>query len=95
MFVFPPIDAMQQVPWSMILDKLILDFDIFYLVFWFPRLSWVEIAEAFGALALCKCVSDQIEAWLLAPVKARLKAPLGRLITAVAPALARRLGLAP
>jgi hypothetical protein len=87
-----PFDVLQHVPWSMVIDKLMLDFDIFDLVLWFPKLSWGEIIKAFGALALCKCVSDQIENWLLAPVKARLKQPLQRWLAARSPRLARRMG---
>jgi hypothetical protein len=92
MLIIPPLDAIQQVPWSMVIDKLLSDFDMLDLVFWFPRLSWPELGKAFGGMILCKCASDQIENWALAPLKARLKMRIGRCIGARWPRLACRLG---
>ena len=94
MSAFPPIDTLQQIPWSILLDKFVLDFDILDVVFWTPRLSWPEIGKAFGAVIICKCITDQIESWLLAPVKAKAKALIGPAIAARWPQFARRLRLA-
>jgi hypothetical protein len=90
MVIYPPLDAVLQVPWSVLIDKLLFDFDMLDLVFWFPRLSWPELGQAFGGMVLCKCASDQIENWALAPLKTRLKARIGRCW----PRLGQRLGWA-
>lgn len=90
-----PCDLAIVVPFSGLLDKLLLDFDFLDIVFWFPRLSWEEFAKAFGAYLACKCISDQIDHWAFAPIKNRMKAGLARRIALRWPALAQRLNLKP
>lgn len=89
--VFLPCDLSIIIPFSGMLDKLLLDFDIFDIVFWFPRLSWVEFAKALGAYLTCKCVSDQIERLAFAPIKNRLKSGLARRLAGRWPVIAHRL----
>ena len=89
MLVFPPVDALQQIPWSILLDKFVLDFDILDVVFWIPRMTWPEIGKAFGAVVICKCITDQIEGWVLAPVKRGLKALAAPFLSRRFPSLAR------
>lgn len=95
MMSFLPPDLIAAVPHAIVIDKLLLDFDMLDLVFWLPKLSWPEIGKAFGAMVLCKCASDQIENWALAPIKSRLKRRLAAPIGRRWPVLARRLGLSP
>ncbi|MEQ1688321.1 MAG: hypothetical protein ABL874_07090 [Sphingopyxis sp.] len=92
--IFLPCDLAIVVPFSGLLDKWLLDFDIVDIVVWFPRLSWVEFAKAFGAYLACKCMSDQIDRWAFAPIKHRIKARLARQVVLKWPSLARRLNLA-
>lgn len=91
MMIFLPADLFTAVPLAAVIDKLLLDFDMLDLVVWFPKLSWAEIGKAFAAMVLCKCVSDQIENWALAPIKARLRQRLARRLAGRWPRFARRL----
>jgi len=90
-----PLDTAIVVPAAVVLDKLLLDFDILDVMLWFPKLSWIECIKAIGAVLACKCVTDQIERWALAPLKSRAKTSLGRSLARRWPALARRLNLVP
>lgn len=92
MVFLSPLDAV-VVPGAVLLDKLLLDFDVLDIMLWFPRLSWIECVRAIGAVVACKCVTDQIERWALAPLKRRAKASLGRSLARYWPTLARRLNL--
>ncbi len=90
-----PLDTAIVVPAAVVLDKLLLDFDILDVMLWFPKLSWIECIKAIGAVLACKCVTDQIERWALAPLKSRARTSLGRNLARRWPALARRLNLVP
>lgn len=91
--IFLPCDLAIVIPFSGVLDKLLLDFDIFDIVFWFPRLSWTEFAKALGAYLACKCVSDQIERLAFAPIKSRLKAGMLQSLADRWPSIARKFNL--
>ncbi len=76
MLLFLPTDVLPLLPSAAVIDKLLLDFDLLDLAWWFPHLSWNEFGRAFGAFFACKLAGDQVERWALAPVKARAKTML-------------------
>lgn len=90
MILILPLDFNVLVPLSLFIDKLVLDFDVLDVMFWFPRLSWAEFGRALAAVLVCKYLSDQVERWAFAPLKARLKRVLGGAIASRFPRLARR-----
>ncbi len=92
MLFFIPIDFLQAQPFSILVDKFLLNFDILDVMVWYPRLSWVELSRALGAVLACKVAGDQVERWALAPIKSRVKRKLGLWCARHWPALARRLG---
>jgi hypothetical protein len=85
-----PADFFVLLPWSGVIEKFVLNFDMIDIVLWFPRLSWGEIMQAFGAVVLCHCASDQISRWALDPIKARIKKAAFIAIARRYPALATR-----
>lgn len=73
MLLFLVTDFALPIPGGLLLDKLILNFDMMDLVFWYPRLSWSELGKCALALIGSKILVDQIERWALAPVKRRVR----------------------
>jgi hypothetical protein len=92
MFFALPFDVSLLTPVSLLIDKFLLDFDVLDVMVWYPRLSWIELGRALGAVLACKVAGDQVERWALAPIKSRVKRKLGCWCARTWPGLSRRLG---
>lgn len=85
------LDVTILTPVSLLIDKFLLDFDVLDVMVWYPRLSWIELGRALGAVLVCKIAGDQVERWALAPLKSRVKRKLGNWCASRWPQLLRRL----
>lgn len=86
-----PFDFLPVLPFSLLIDKFLLNFDILDVMVWYPRLSWIELSRAIAAVLACKIAGDQVERWALAPIKARMRRKIGCWCAGRWPALSRRL----
>lgn len=88
-FAISPSDAWVFHPTSGLIDGLFLDVSFRDLAFWFPRMTWSEIASAAGAFLCLRLACD----WLERKVIGLLKQPALIILEALCPGFTNRMCL--
>lgn len=63
--MIPPLSPLLAGPAGLLIEKLVLDFDLIELILRFPEMNWGELGASLAAILGWKWLGDQIDRWIM------------------------------